>query len=75
MKRYRRNDDVIKKFGLNVRKVRKGKGITQEELADLTNIDYRNIGRIERGEINSGLSIVACIADALKVKVSDLLDF
>jgi transcriptional regulator with XRE-family HTH domain len=40
----------LQKFGKNVRKVRKAKGLSQEQLAELAGL-YRNyIGGVERGE-------------------------
>lgn len=72
---YRRNEKAIKLFGKNLKKVRKDKGITQEQLSYDTGIELRQIGRIERGEINTGISTVMDIADALKINPRDLFDF
>ena len=71
----KRNEVLIKQFGLNLRKLRKEKGVTQEQLAYDTDIEIRQIGRIERGEINTGISSVFEIANALGVKPVDLFDF
>ena len=73
--KYKRNDKAIKAFGLNLKKVRKGKNITQEELAFLTELEFSQIGRIERGIINTSISNVFCIAEALKVHPKELFDF
>lgn len=38
-----------KKFGLRVKELRKQKGLTQENLAELLNIGVRSLGKIETG--------------------------
>lgn len=73
--KHRKNEKAIKNFGKNLRKIRKEKGITQEELSYQTGIELRQIGRIERGEINTGISSVFELAEVLKVKAKELFDF
>ncbi len=65
----------IKAFGSRIKEIRKEKGITQETLSFDTEIELRQIGRIERGEINTGIASVFKIAKALGVKPKDLFDF
>jgi transcriptional regulator with XRE-family HTH domain len=65
----------VKAFGKNIRKIRKEKGISQEQLAFDTDMELRQIGRIERGEINTGIKSVFIIAKALSVSPKDLFDF
>ena len=73
--KHKRNIKGIKAFGKNVRSIRKLKGITQEDLSFVTGIELRQLGRIERGEINTGISSVFEIAKALEVKAKDLFEF
>ena len=73
--KHKRNIKGIKAFGKNVRRIRKLKGVTQEDLSFLTGIELRQLGRIERGEINTGISSVFEIAKALEVKEKDLFEF
>ncbi len=54
-------------FGVNVRRVRKERGLTQEGLAHEAQIDVSYLAQIERGERNPTLSLVQRIADALGV--------
>jgi transcriptional regulator with XRE-family HTH domain len=65
--------DVLKAFGERVRETRLQKGLSQEQLARLANIDRTYIGGIERGERNAGIKNVWRIADALGVPAADLL--
>lgn len=72
---YYRDDKFIKKFGLRLKEVRKASGISQEQLAGETGFELSQIGRIERGEINTSISHVAAIAKALKIKPEELFRF
>lgn len=71
---YYRDDIFIKKFGQNLKSIRKAKGVSQEQLAWDTGFELSQIGRIERGEVNTSISHVSGIAKALKVKPSELFD-
>jgi transcriptional regulator with XRE-family HTH domain len=66
--------DVRKKFGLKVRKLRSEKGFSQEEFAFECNLHRTYVGAIERGERNISIDNISKIADALKIKISELLD-
>ncbi|GAB4052799.1 helix-turn-helix domain-containing protein [Spirosoma litoris] len=70
-----RDKEAIKLFGINIRQKRLDKGFSQEELAYQCHIDTRQIGRIERGEINTTISTVFALARALELTVADLFDF
>ncbi|HHG84698.1 MAG TPA: XRE family transcriptional regulator [Bacteroidetes bacterium] len=67
-----KDDQLIRQFGKRVRKARKREEISQEELALRAELSINQIGRIERGEINTSLIVVGRIAEALNVKVADL---
>ena len=73
--KYKRNDTAVKLFGKNLRTIRKLKGISQEELAYRTNLELSQIGRIERGVINTSISNVFIIAESLEVHPMQLFDF
>lgn len=70
-----RNQKVIDKFGEKVRTIREAKNLSQEELAYNADIPINQIGRIERGEINTTISSIFAISKALGVKPKDLIDF
>ena len=72
---YYRDEKFIKKFGLKLKETRKAKKISQEQLAWDTGFELSQIGRIERGEVNTSISHVAAIAKVLKVKVEELFQF
>ncbi len=68
------HQDVLQLFGLRVKQLRLAKGISQEELGALSNLDRTYISGIERGKRNVSLRNILQIANALKVSVSELFD-
>ena len=58
-------EDICKKFGLNVKKIRLSKGISQEELAEFTELHRTYISSVERGTRNISLNNIAKLANAL----------
>ena len=58
----------------NVRKYRLAKNLSQEALANLAGIEYSQVSRIERGLLNTSISVVFALAKALEIKPSQLLD-
>jgi transcriptional regulator with XRE-family HTH domain len=65
--------ELAKKFGHNVRSMRKDKGISQDKLALTADIDRSYVGRIERGEVNITLEKAYQIAMVLGCDIRDLL--
>ncbi|EGQ7819144.1 helix-turn-helix transcriptional regulator [Vibrio parahaemolyticus] len=65
--------DLAKKFGYNVRSMRKDKGISQDKLALAADIDRSYLGRIERGEVNITLEKAYQIASVLQCDIRVLL--
>ena len=64
---------VRARVGRMVRKFRLLRGWSQEQLAERANSSPKNLGRVERGEVNIGLDGLADLASALSVNVSDLV--
>ncbi len=67
--------DVIAKLGQKIKLLREKQGITQQQLAFESEIPRNQIGRIERGEINTTIKSMTLIANALGIHVKSLLDF
>jgi transcriptional regulator with XRE-family HTH domain len=57
----------------NIVRLRRLKGLSQEELADVCGLHRTYVGSVERGERNATLSTLEVFADALGVSVTDLL--
>jgi transcriptional regulator with XRE-family HTH domain len=66
--------DVRQRLGQNVRRLRKAKGISQEELADLAGVHRTYASDIERGTRNPSITVVEQFASALHVTTGSLLD-
>lgn len=61
----------LKLVGKNIRRIRKAKGLSMEILANESEIDYRQLGRIERGEGNSTIISLYRIAKTLGVEIKE----
>lgn len=72
---YYRDEDFIQKFGQRLKEIRKSKKVSQEELAFKAGFELSQIGRIERGTINTSISHVSAIAKALDIPASELFKF
>jgi len=66
-------EDVKKLVGDRIRKLRREKGLSQEELGDKSDLHYTHIGAIERGEKNLSIDTLVKLAGGLNVTVNDLL--
>jgi transcriptional regulator with XRE-family HTH domain len=66
-------DDVLVRFGLRVREVRHGKGISQERLAELAGLHRTYVSSLERGQRNVSLVNIDRLARALGVPMTELV--
>lgn len=65
---------TYKKLGEKIKRLRKERGLTQEKLAELANVDPKSIIAIETGKRNPTLKTLNKIAIALKIPLSPLLE-
>jgi transcriptional regulator with XRE-family HTH domain len=65
---------ILRKFGNNIKKLRKVKGWSQEELGKRAGLHRTYIGSIERSERNVSLLNIERIAKALNLKIKTLMD-
>ena len=66
-------EDVCKVLGGNVKALRQGLGISQEELAFRAELDRTYISQIERGVSNPSVFVLLKVANVLDVELVDLL--
>ena len=52
-------------WGLEIRKIRKERGLSQRMLAKLANINRSSLRRIEAGLTEGKIGLIECLADAL----------
>jgi transcriptional regulator with XRE-family HTH domain len=65
-------EDIRVRFGKAVRHKRHKLGVSQEEFADMCQLDRTYIGGIERGERNVALVNIEKIAKALRISLLEL---
>ena len=66
------NSHILIQFGKQLRRLRKEKGFSQEELASRASLHRTYIGMIERAEKNITLLNIEKIANALETKIEKL---
>lgn len=69
------NENFYKKLGLNIKKLRKKRNLTQQELADKIGKGLNFMGKIEIAFSKPHIDTLIDIADALEVTVSELTNF
>ena len=69
------NRDYLQKFANNLKRIRKLKGMTQDDLGAIDGISRSTIGMVETAKTDITLSKIKIIADVLDVSPKDLLDF
>ena len=66
--------DLLKTIGLNIRKYREAKSITQEELSKICGLHRNYIGSVEKGSRNVSVKSLEKIAEGLNVSVTKLFE-
>ena len=61
------------KVGKRIQLIRKGRGISQEQLADIIGVSKGHVSHVETGSKNPSAEMLINIADALGVSVDSLL--
>ena len=67
--------DIRIKVGKRVKELRNRLGISQEELADLANLDRTYITSVECGKRNISILNIEKLSIALKVTLKEFFDF
>ena len=65
--------DILERFGLRLRELRKEQGYSQERFAAACGLDRTYIGGIERGERNVALRNIESIAQTLGISLAELM--
>ena len=69
------NKNYLQKFAKNLKKIRKSKGLKQDDFLSVDGISRSLIGMVETAKTDITLSKLKIIADTLSVPPKDLLDF
>ncbi|BCM24343.1 transcriptional regulator [Methyloradius palustris] len=67
-----KNTNLSIRFGLRIKELRKSKGLSQEDFADLCELDRTYISGIERGKRNPSLNALEILAKALNISIGEL---
>ena len=67
-----KRNGILAALGLNVRRARERKKLTQEKLAEKAGLDPTYLSGIERGLRNPGIKNVARLAKALGLSTAEL---
>lgn len=70
MEEYSKDIGIL--LGKRIRSLRTAKKLTQQELGEKADINYKFLGEIERGQQNPSFQILARIAAALEVELPEL---
>ena len=69
-----RDQNAMDLLAANVRKYRALSNLSQESLANLSGIEHSTVSRIERGLMNTSISVIFALAQALGIQPKQLLD-
>lgn len=69
-----KRDNIVSKIGLKIKLLRNKLGLSQEKLAELSDINKNSLGAIERGTSSAGIDTLERISKALGVELKELVD-
>jgi transcriptional regulator with XRE-family HTH domain len=70
-----KNPALLLSFGAHLRVLRKQRGLSQQALADEADLSWPTVQRVEAGNQSATLEVLAALAKALGLPLSDLLRF
>jgi len=70
-----KNPSGLKAFGTHLRILREGQNLSQQELADLSDLAKTTIQRVENAKFSVSLDVLICLAKALNIPLSKLVEF
>ncbi len=70
----KKQNETLIKFGLKLKVERVKRGLSQENLAELSDLSPSCISQFESGKQNITLANIKSVADALGMTMSELLD-
>lgn len=72
---HRFNQEFCVAFGAQVRKLRVKNGVSMRQFAAKLNMEYNHVYLIEKGKVNTSITMVQAIAQELDVPISELFNF
>ncbi|WP_374949824.1 helix-turn-helix domain-containing protein [Mucilaginibacter sp.] len=69
-----RNQHLINALGQRVRNLRLQKKLSMERLAELSDIDYRQVSYVELGQTDASISTLSALCKGLEISLAELMD-
>ena len=66
--------EMLKELGRRIQKARKEKGLTQQELADLSHVSLKHVQSCERGEKNPSFEVLRAFGKVLNLSLDSLMN-
>lgn len=67
--------DFLEKLGQHIASLRQQRGLSQNELGSLIEMEKQNVNRLEKGRTNPTAYTLKKIADALEITAKNIFDF
>lgn len=67
--------EVVKRLGERIRRMRKAKGLSQDQLAELSGLHTNYVGQVERGEKNLTIETLQKVVEGLDTSLEELFRF
>ncbi|WP_068620154.1 helix-turn-helix domain-containing protein [Paenibacillus tuaregi] len=67
-------EHIHKKVGKNIQAIRKSRGLSLDQVAELTGVSKAMIGQIERGDSNPTISVLWRIVNGLRISFTSLIE-
>ena len=67
------SDTILENFGIAVRRMRATRGLSQEQLAERSDLNRSYVGEIERGQVVPSLLTIQKLSGALEMSASTLM--
>jgi transcriptional regulator with XRE-family HTH domain len=66
--------ETKKLVGMRIKNLRRGKGYSQEKLAELAGINAKYLSSVERGEENPTLDLFIRLSQSLKIDINEMFN-
>jgi predicted transcriptional regulator len=70
-----RDEKILKRLGKHLEKIRHSKDLSLRKLADIADVDYSQIHKIEKGKANPTFTMLLAIANGLEISIEELVGF
>jgi transcriptional regulator with XRE-family HTH domain len=69
-----KKDEALKRIGLNIKRIREERKISQQDLAAVCNFEKSSMSRLEAGRTNFTIGTLLKICEALGINLTEIVD-